>query len=168
MANPLYGFSVWKSPTNGADVVYPLIATNSTQFTIGDPVTASGGFAIVAPNATSAIIGIAAKSFTATSTNQTVAQAYVPLYDIDQDYTFLAGTNSDISNTSAGLLFQMLVSGGTGQVLVDTNGGSKSAGSTGIVVCLGADPSQLGTTGVGGGSRQGLFRFVKKADTQQT
>lgn len=168
MATPLYGFALYESPTNPANEYYPQIGKNSEAFTLGDPVVndATHG-AKVMSGATLAVLGIAAKTVTMASTNETVALVKVPLIPVDQDYTFLAGTNADMATlTTVGLAFQ-IANSVTGQALVDISSGDKSATSAAVVVCLGVDPRQLGGTGIGSGAREGLFKFIKTVEKSQ-
>jgi len=167
MANPLYGFSLYKSPTFSANEEYPVIGANSIAFTAGDPVIVSGGFAITQIVVGSQpLLGIAAKTVTMSSTNQTVAKVTVPIIPIDQAYTFLAGADGELSATTGpGAFFAISVDGPTGQYVgVVAATAVAFAGATTSCVLLAVDPQGLGTTGVGGGSRQGLFRFTKSVN----
>jgi len=165
MANPLYQFSLYKSPTNGVSEEYAIVGGNSLQFTVGDPIIMSGGFAATYGSVatTQPVLGIAAKTVLMSSTNQTVALVKVPYFPIDQAYWFLGGSDGELSlTTSAGNFFQLNGTGPSGQYVgvIAASVSSLATAST-PALCLGVDPMALGTTGVGGGSRQGLFRFVK-------
>jgi len=181
MANPLYGFSLYKSPTNSANEEYPIIGANSEAFTVGDPVVMLSGFAhtLADNNATALastvpVIGIASKTVTMASTNQTSAKVAVPYVPVDQRYTFLAGADGELSLTTHPGLFFTLWTGGTGSIpvtgqflgVVATSATALYAATT-PVLCVGVDPFGEGTTGVGGGSRKGLFRFVRSQETPQ-
>lgn len=170
MANPLYGFSLYKSPANPVNEEYPVVGANSIAFTVGDPVLVSSTFANIpgSGNTTTSLIGIAAKTVTMSSTNQTVALVKVPIIPADQDYTFLAGANGELSlTTSAGAFFNLVVTGSiTGQYLIDAATAGTNPNNA-LVVCVGVDPQNLGTTGVGGGSRMGLFKFIKNVGRNQ-
>jgi hypothetical protein len=170
MANPLYGFSLYKSPSIGVSEEYPVIGANSVVFTTGDPVIGSSGFAItpITGSNTSSmpILGIAAKTVTMAATNQTVAKVAVPIIPIDQDYVFLAGADGELSlTTHPGQFFSLSEVGPSGQYVgVVAASVTQFPVASSACFCVAVDPYSEGTTGVGGGSRKGLFRFTKPAN----
>lgn len=175
-ASPLYGFGIYKSPDNAVDVEAIVIGANNAIFTQGDPVVILNGFATTAgsnlailpgPGVSTPILGIAAKTVTMSSTNQTVAQVRVPVITPDMQYTFLAGADGELSLTTHPGLFFSISTNATisGQFfgVAATSATALFATST-PCLCVAVDPLMEGTTGLGGGSRKGLFRFVRSVN----
>lgn len=168
----LYGFSLYKAPTGEANIESFVVGANSENFTVGDPVIMSGGFAAklnVPTNAGTAVstlplLGIAAKTVTFNSTNQTGSKATLGIIPIDQNYTFLCNADGELSlSTHPGLFFSISMNNTTSGQFAGVLATSASSlyGITLPALCVGVDPFGEGTTGVGGGSRKGLFRFVR-------
>lgn len=148
--------SVSKEPQNGSNLSYDAFGKNSEVFAVGDIVCLSTGVIKVG---TVAVIGIAAKTQTMSSTNQTVAKVtpgYVPATD---QTIFSMSTNSDLTGngTDAGTYYS--VTGGTGAQLVDVTKGV-TTGANRCVEIVEVDPFGIGGTGSGSGLRQVLVRFV--------
>lgn len=148
-----YGFKVFTTPTNPINYTYRSIGTNSAEFTDGDPVTEASGLLAVA-GTTDQVVGVVVKSQTMASDNQTVDQVKPAFIPVDQDYEFLAGTNSNLSLTASPGVFYKLTTATTGTVQVDVGSGAQTTSSR-VVVCTGVDPLHTGDLAVG------LFKFVK-------
>lgn len=160
MAQTLYGARVYKSPTKEQNYSYGIIGKNSEAFTQGDPVTIDASNGLKVAGTTDTIIGIAAKTVTMTSDNQTVAKVCPAFIPIDQDTSFLMGTNSDLTVLTSPGVFYKLTAATTGTVQVDVSSGAQTT-SNRVIVCTQVDPKGLGGTGSGSGLRQGLFKFLK-------
>lgn len=150
----LYGAQLWKSPTNAENYDgNKVLGKNSEAFTSGDPVSV-GTSGLYVATTVSSIYGIAAKTQTMSSTNDTVALVHPAVQPIDQDYEYLMGTNGTLVATSVGVYYQLAAAGGTGTIQVDVNSGAAST-SNRVVVCTAYDPRNSSETNVG------LFKFVK-------
>ena len=159
MAVTIYGANMFGTPVNGVNYDGGrVIGANSTTFTQGDPVSINGSGFLVVESSNSAIYGVVVATSTTTSSNQTVAKVTPYVQPVDLDYEWLMGTNSDLTQASIGVYYQL--TGTTGAVLVDVATGAVT-GTLRQVVCTGVDPNTLGGTGTGSGARQGLFKFVK-------
>lgn len=159
MARTIYGAEVYKSPTKEQNYDSNSIGKNSEAITSGDPLTISSGLLQVG-GTTNTIVGIAVKTATMASDNQTVAAVKPKYVPIDQDTVFLMGTNSDLSATTSIGVYYKLSAATTNTVQVDVASGAQT-GSSRVVVCVGVDPQSEGGTGSGSGLRQGLFKCVK-------
>jgi len=148
-----YGATVFKTPNNPINYTSDFaIGTNSEVFTSGEPVTVSSGLLTIA-GATSAIAGVVVKTATMTVDNQTVAFVKPLLIPVDQDYEFLMGCNSNLSETTSIGVFYKLT-GTTAAIQVDVGSGAQTTTNR-VVVCTKVDPN--GTSDL----TQGLFKFVK-------
>jgi hypothetical protein len=100
MAGPtLYGASLFRSQNNQQLIQYDLIGKNSVAFTIGDPVYNSSGLLDVA-GTTTGVVGIAVKTQTMASNNQTVAKVtpgYIPIREND---LYLMGSTADFTGNA--------------------------------------------------------------------
>jgi hypothetical protein len=149
----IYGAQLFKTPTNEINYTSDFaIGTNSEVFTSGDPVTVSSGL-LTANGATGSVAGVVVKTATMATDNQTVAKVKPLLIPVDQDYEFLMGCNSNLSETTSIGVFYKLT-GTTGVVQVDVGAGAQTTSSR-IVVCTKVDPNGTGDL------TQGLFKFVK-------
>ncbi len=156
----IYGASVYQENRNESDFRYDVIGNNSEAFTEGDPVTVSSGDLVVA-GTTDTVVGIAARTQTMASDNETVAKVHPPFVPIADGTLFLMGTNSDLTDnaTDYGKYFK-LTAATTGTVQVDVASGVQTTTSR-VVEIIQVDPNQVGGTGAGSGLRQVLVRFVK-------
>lgn len=156
----IYGASVQKSGKLQTNYAYDAIATNSATFTVGDPLTISSGLLSVA-GTTNTIVGIAAKTQTFASDNQTnakIAPAYTP---ISEDELYYMGTNADLTgNATDGGTYYKLSTGTTAVVQVDVTSGVQT-GANRVVEIVKVDPFNHGGTGSGSGLREVLVRIVK-------
>ena len=148
-----YGAQLFKTPTNEINYTNDFaIGTNSEVFTSGEPVTVTSGLLTIA-GATSSIAGVVVKTATMAGDNQTVAQVKPLLIPVDQDYEFLMGCNSNLSETTSPGVFYKLT-GATATMQVDVGAGAQTTSSR-VVVCTKVDPNNVGDL------TQGLFKFVK-------
>ena len=167
MGQILYGASLLKSAGNEADIVYDAIGKNSSAFTVGDPVTIASGLIDVAGVALT-VVGIAAKTATMTSNNQTVAKVTPGYIPIKSDDIYLMGTNADLTgNATNGGTYYKLTAATTGTVQVDVTSGV-TATTDRVVEIVEVDPFQVGGTGAGSGLRQVAVRFIKTPYTNVT
>src|SRR3990167_4745820 len=154
----LYGASVFGENNNGSNIRYDVLGKNSEQFNVGDPVYVTAGDLAVY-SGTSAIVGVAVKDQTLTSTNVTVAKVspgYVPA----ENTVFLMGTNSDLTSNATDFGKAFKLTGATGAVLVDVASGVVTGNSRQVII-LKVDPRQIGGTGSGSGLREVLVKFFK-------
>ena len=159
MASVIYGASLFKSNGNESDIVYDAIGKNSVAFTAGDPVTISSGLLDVA-GTTNTVVGIAQKTVTMASNNQTVAKVTPGYIPIKNDDVYLMGTTSDLTgNATNGGTYYCLTAATTGTLQVDTAG--VNTGVSRVVEIIEVDPQQIGGTGASSGLRQVLVKFVK-------
>lgn len=157
MTQIIYGATLITSPTHEENFASRAIGKNSEAFTIGDTVgfSAADGLQVDLTK----VIGIAQKTVTMASDNETVAKVTPSYVPIDQDYEFLMGTNADLSPlTSVGAYYGL--TGTTGIIQVDVSSGVQTGGDR-VVLCTGVDPNGVGGTGAGSGLRQGIFKFVE-------
>ena len=149
----IYGATLFKAPTKEINYTSDFaLGTNSEVFTAGEPVTVTSGLLTIV-SATSAVAGIVVKTATMTSDNQTVAGVKPLIMPIDQDYEFLMGTNSNLSETTSPGVFYKLT-GTTAAIQVDVGAGAQTTANR-VVVCTKVDPNGTGDL------TQGLFKFVK-------
>ena len=148
-----YGAQLFKTPTNPINYTSDFaLGTNSEVFTAGETVTTTSGLLTIA-SGTTAVAGIVVKTATMTSDNQTVAGVKPIVLPVDQDYEFLMGTNSNLSETtSIGAYYKL--TGTTAAIQVDVGAGAQTT-SNRVVICTKVDPNGTGDL------TQGLFKFVK-------
>lgn len=155
----LYGAQVWQNNNAEVDARYDIIGNNSEVFTANDIVSVSGGDLIVA-GVTDIVFGVALKTATMASDNETVAKVTPAFIPSDTGLVFLMGTNSDLTGnaTDAGTYYKL--TGTTGAQQVDVSSGVQTTTSR-IVEIVKVDPRNIGGTGAGSGLRECLVRFVK-------
>lgn len=154
----IYGASVFMSPVLESNFDRSPIGKNSEAIALGDLLTIASGLLKVA-TATDQIVGIAAKTQTLASDNQTsakIAPSYIPA----ENATFLMGSNGDFTGnaTDAGTYYK--ITGTTGAMLVDQASGATATTSR-VVEIVKVDPLNIGGSGSGSGLRNVLVRFVK-------
>lgn len=171
MAQTIYGAIVWQEKGNHDNFRFDTAGKNSEVITANDVLSVSSGVLLV-NTGTATVVGVAAKTATMTSTNQTINSSTVyPAYIPADDTIFLMGTNADLTGnaTDAGTYYGL--SGGaasaaggqkatSGLQLVDVAIGV-ATGANRIVEIVKVDPQGIGGTGLGSGVRQVLVRFVK-------
>lgn len=157
----IFGAQPWGYPSMDANANYDVIGTNSTAFTTYDPVTYSSGSLVVA-GTTSAVLGVALKTETMASDNETVAQVAPGYYPTGEQSVFLMGTNADLTGnaTDPGTYYK-LTAATSGTVQVDVTSGTVDDQNR-VVMIKSVDPQNIGGTGAGSGLRQCLVIFVKK------
>ncbi len=160
MAQIIYGATVVQTKGNESQVRYDFIGNNSEAFTAGDPVTQNSGDLEVA-GTTETVLGVAVKTQTMTSDNETVAKVTPGWIPADFDTIFLMGTNSDLTgNATDGGTYYKLTAATTGTLQVDVTSGVQTTTSR-VVEIVKVDPFNVGGTGSGSGLRQCYVRFVK-------
>ena len=155
----LYGARVFQENSKDSNIRYDVIGDNSEVLAIGDPVYINSTNELDIYTGTVAILGVAVKSQTLASDNETVAKVR-PGFIPAADTIFLMGTNSDLTNnaTDVGKFYKL--TGATGAVQVDVSAGV-TTGNARIVQIVRVDPREVGGTGAGSGLREVLVRFVK-------
>lgn len=162
----IYGASVNNSFKLETDLSYDAIGKNSEAITVGDPLTIASGLLQVA-GTTNTIVGIAAKTQTLASNNQTVAKI-APGYIPADSALFLMGTNADLTgNATDGGTYYKLTAATTNTVQVDVTSGVQT-GANRVVEIVEVDPFNDGGTGSGSGLRKAIVRFVKTPYTNVT
>lgn len=160
MAQILYGAQIYNSGNFETDLRYDAFGKNSEVITFGDPLTIASGVLAVA-GTTNTVVGIAAKTQTMTSTNQTVAKVVPGYIPVTGETLFLMGTNADLTgNGTDGGTYYKLSTGTTALVQVDVTSGVQTTSSR-VVEIVEVDPFGIGGTGSGSGLRQVVVRFVK-------
>lgn len=166
MGQVIYGASLYKSAGNETDIVYDAIGKNSEAITAGDPLTIASGVLAVA-GTTNTVVGIAVKTQTMASNNQTVAKVTPGYIPIKNDDIYLMGTTSDLTgNATNGGTYYCLTAATTGTLQVDTAGAN--TGASRVVEIIKVDPQNIGGTGASSGLRQVLVRIVKTPYTNVT
>ena len=146
MARTIYGAEVFRTSDGSGtvNVSYDALGKNSEVIAVGDIVGLASGLLLVT---TATMIGVAVKTQTLTSDNQTVAKVkpgYVPITD---DTLFLMGANSDLTvATAPGTYYP--ITGATGTQQIDVDGGV-STGATRNVEIVQVDPFNEGGTMLG-------------------
>ena len=155
----LYGAVPVQELENTQNLRYDALGKNSSAFTAGDPLTIASGL-IDLGSSTSTIVGVAAKTQTMASNNQTVGLVYPAFYPVTEQTIFLMGTNADLTGnaTDGGTYYKL--AGTTGIVQVDVTSGVQT-GANRVVEIVKVDPYGVGGTGSGSGVRQCYVRFVK-------
>lgn len=162
----IYGAQLYKKNSNSSYYENDAIGKNSEAITQGDLLTLASGLLSVS-GATTTVVGVASKTFTYASNNQTVAKLaplYTPIY---LDDLFLMGTNADLTGntTNAGTYYG--ITGTTGVQVVDVTTGVTTTTSR-VVEIVEVDPRGKGGTGAGSGLRECLVRIIKTPYTNIT
>lgn len=153
------GASVFQESNMESNTRYDVLGKNSEVIAAGDPLTVASGVIKVA-GTTDSITGVATKTQTMTSTNQTVALVY-PGFVPALDQIFLMGTNADLTgNATDHGTYYKLTAATSGAVQVDVTSGVQTTTAR-VVEIVKVDPNGVGGTGSGSGLRQALVRFVK-------
>lgn len=155
----IVGATVVRENRNESDINYDAFGKNSEVITRNDPLTIQSGILSV-PTAVQTIVGVAVKTATMTSDNQTVAKVtpgYIPAMPAT---LFLMGTNKDLTGNGTDGGTYYCLSGTTGAVVVDVSTGAVT-GASRVVEIVEVDPNNIGGTGSGSGLRQVVVRFVK-------
>ena len=154
------GAYVWQELSQPSNIRYDVLGKNSVAYTVGDPVKISSGVLDVA-GTTDTVVGVAVKTQTMASTNQTVAKIYPGYIPADPTTIFLMGTNGDMTgNATDGGTFYKLTTATTNTVQVDQASGAQT-GANRVVEIVKVDPYNVGGSGAGSGLRQVLVRFIK-------
>lgn len=121
-------------------IAQPVIAKNSEQFSVGDPVTIdSNGFLARATSSGEKIYGFADEDVTVASDNQTVAK-YKPSVISYDGVVMIFTADQAVTQTDIGAYADVGTSTSGGYIL------NFAAGSTGQFICLGFDPNNDGST----------------------
>lgn len=152
-ASLLFGAQVISNGNIETNYLYDAIGTNSATFTVGDPLTLSSGLLAVA-SATSTIVGIAAKTQTFASNNQTVAQVAPGYTPVSEATLFFMPANGNFTGnaTDAGTYYKL--TGTTGAIQVDQVSGVQTTTAR-VVEIVQVDPYNRGNL------NEVSVRFVK-------
>jgi hypothetical protein len=153
----LYGAQVYQENRNESDIRYDLLATDSEEFNVGDPVTCVSGQIEVVDAATDEVLGVAVKKQTAGATNTTLYPGYIPA---TQDTVFLMGTNSDLTDNETDFGKFYGLTGATGAIQVNVSGGETTTTSRQVVIVK-VDPRVIGGSGAASGLREVLVKFFR-------
>jgi hypothetical protein len=154
----LYGARVYNELGKDSNVRYDIIGNNSEVFAPNDVVSTSSGDLIVA-TATDVVFGVAIKTATMTSDNETVAKARPGVIPAEGT-VFLMGSNGDFAGNATDVGAYYKLTGATGAQQVDQASGVQTTTSR-IVEIVKVDPRGIGGTGAASGLREVLVRFVK-------
>ena len=122
----IYGASLMKSPTNETNFAYET-ATTSLTTVVGDLLSLSSGLLILGTSAPTRIVGICSQAVTTAVAGTKLA--YTP---IDQDYEFLMGSSSALTQAAVGQYAKL--TGTTGAMQVDQ--GTLNAAPAGLQVVI--------------------------------
>lgn len=136
-----YGATFKGTRGNEQDYLYGIIGKNSEAFTEQDLLT-TGATGLEVAAAGEVIMGVAAKSQTMASDNQTVAKvepAYIP---VSQEDIYVMGANAALSKlASPGAYYN--ITGATGAQQIDVAGGV-TTGASRVVQIVEVDPFDEG------------------------
>ena len=166
MGQVIYGASIYRGRVAEQNIAYDAIGKNSEAFTIGDPVTIASGLLSVA-GTTNTVVGIAVKTQTMASNNQTVAKVTPGYIPINTDDLYLMGSTADFTgNATDGGTYYCLTAATTGTLRVDNAGAN--TGASRVVEIIQVDPFNIGGTGASSGLRQVVVKIVKTPYTNVT
>ena len=155
----LNGAKVYQNGNLETDIRYDAIGKNSEAIVVGDVLTVASGLVKVVAAATDAIYGVAAKTATMASDNQTVAKI-APGYVPAEDTVFFMYTNADLTGNATNVGTFYGLTGASGAVLVDVTSGVTTTTSRQVEIVK-VDPTGKGGTGAGSGLREVLVKFFR-------
>lgn len=164
MGQVLYGLQLFRSKGNESDYQYDVIGKNSEAFTAGDPVTVDSSHGLKVAGTNDSIVGVAAKTVTMASNNETVAKVMPGYTPISVDDVYLMGTNGDMAtnNLTAPGTYYELIAASTGAMQIDqASAGAQTSAANRVFEIVEVDPNSVGGSGSGSGLRQVLVRVVK-------
>lgn len=139
----IYGANIIKNNNMEVDYSYDAIGKNSEVITIGDPLTIASGVISVA-GGTATVIGIAVKTQTMASNNQTVAKIVPGYIPIDSNQIYLMGGNAVLTgNATDGGTYYKLIAAATGVMQIDVVSGVQT-GANRVVEVVEVDPFNTG------------------------
>ncbi len=153
------GATVYRNGFLETDINYGIIGKNSEVIAFGDVLTVASGVVKVVAAATDPILGVAAKTQTMASDNQTVAKIQ-PGFIPAEDTVFFMYTNSDLTGNATNDGTYYGLTGATGAVVVDVVSGVTATTSRQVQIVK-VDPNNVGGTGSGSGLRQSLVKFFR-------
>lgn len=142
------------------DIRYDIIGKNSEAIVAGDVLTVASGLLKVVAAATDPILGVAAKTATMASNNQTVAPIIYPGYIPAEDTVFFMYTNADLTGNATNDGTYYGLTGASGAVVVDVTTGVTTTTSRQVQIVK-VDPYNVGGTGSGSGLRQCYVKFFR-------
>lgn len=153
------GAKVYQNGNLETDYAYGAIGKNSEAIVVGDVLAVVSGLVQVVSAATQPILGVAAKTQTMASDNQTVAKV-VPAYTPAEDTVFFMYTNADMTSNATDVGTYYGLTGASGAVVVDKTTGVTTTTSRQVEIVK-VDPTGKGGTGAGSGLREVLVKFFR-------
>ena len=159
----IYGASVWQEHTNASDERADVLGKNSEVIAAGDILAIASGLVAVSTAATDVLYGVAQKTATMASNNQTVAKVTPSFVPIAPDTIFLMGCDADLTGNATDVgTYYGISTGGTGIQQVRVSAGVTSTTSRQFEIVK-VDPRGVGGTAAtaGNGLRECLVRILK-------
>jgi hypothetical protein len=157
MSITLYGAQLVQAPGNEVNARYDVIGETSDVVKAGDILSMESGVLEVTDAATEAIAGVAITPATAAQNDASKYIGYIPA---DENYVWLMGTNSDLTDNATNFGTFYGITGGTGAQQVNVSG-SVTTGTSRQVMIVKVDPFGIGGSGAGSGLRQVYVKFVR-------
>ena len=157
------GAKLYQNGNLETDINYSAIGKNSEVIAAGDVLTVASGLVKVVSAATDPILGVAAKTATMASDNQTVAKI-TPGYIPAENSVFFMYTNGDMTGNATDVGTYYGLTGATGAVVVNQSSGVTTTTSKQVEIVR-VDPRNIGGTGAGSGLREVLVKFVRTPST---
>lgn len=156
----VYGATPWEQNNIETNIRYDFIGKNSEVFAPGDVVVLASGVLKVVSAATDIPVGVAVKTQTMASNNQTVAKVRPGFIPFEGSELWRMSTDGDMTGdvTDSGTYYGL--NGSTGAILVAQSSGVTTTTSRQVVIVR-VDPTGAGGTGSGSGLRDVLVRFTK-------
>lgn len=158
MAATLYGAQLAQAPGNAVNARYDMIGVSSDVVKAGDIMSMQSGNIGVVSAATQAVAGVAITPATAAQNDGSTK--YIGFIPADENYVWLMGTNSDLTDNATDYGTFYGITGGTGAQQVNVSGGVTTTTSRQVMIVK-VDPFNVGGTGSGSGLRQCLVKFVR-------
>lgn len=146
-----------QAPGNEANARYDVYGVSADVVAAGDVLSMQSGNLGVVSAATQAVAGVAITPATAAQNTGTKYIGYIPA---DENYVWLMGTNSDLTDNGTDFGTFYGITGGTGAQQVNVSGGVTTTTSRQVMIVK-VDPYGVGGTGSGSGLRQALVKFVR-------
>lgn len=153
----LYGARLWQAPEESVNARYDMLGQSSEVIAAGDILNMESGNIEVADAATDAIAGVAITPSTAAQNDGTKYIGYIPA---DENYVWLMGTNSDLTDNATDFGTFYAITGATGAQQVNVSGSVTTTTSRQVMIVK-VDPRGIGGTGAASGLRECLVKFVR-------
>ena|ERR1035437_7637410 len=157
MAVTLYGAQLDKATSADSNAQYDVIGKTSEVIAAGDVLSMVSGVLLVTAAATQAVAGVAITPSTAAQNDATKYIGFIPA---DENYTWLMGTNSDLTDNKTDYGTFYGITGATGAQQVNVSGSVTTTTSRQVMIVK-VDPFKIGGSGAGSGLRQVLVKFIR-------